>query len=316
TQAYINFYLSALTIPLISIAGVVLHHFIKPANSAISENADIKVQANYWILGGSVLFVAFTLIMGLSDIPASQEIVFLGSFSIIGFILHKLCQKLDREMRLTLLCTAAVIFAFRAVPGPGAGASWFQIDLLGFDQQFYAILSLLASVLTLFGIAIYRRYFSDLSIAYIIVALSIMQTIMTLPNLALYYGLHEWTAAMTNGVVDARFIAIMDTALESPLGQIAMIPMLAWIAQSAPAALKATFFAVMASFMNLALSASQLLTQYLNKIFVIQREIVDPVTQEIVTAANYDQLGLLLITIMVIGLLLPIGSVWALHKRM
>jgi len=43
-------------------------------------------------------------------------------------------------------------------------------------------------------------------------------------------------------------------ALESPLGQIAMIPMLAWIANSAPANLKATYFAVMASFTNLALS--------------------------------------------------------------
>ena len=42
------------------------------------------------------------------------------------------------------------------------------------------------------------------------------------------------------------------------LGQIAMIPMLAWIANSAPANLKATYFAIMASFTNLALSFSQL----------------------------------------------------------
>ena len=40
---------------------------------------------------------------------------------------------------------------------------------------------------------------------------------------------------------------LIDTALESPLGQIAMIPMLAWIARSAPPNLKATYFAVMAS---------------------------------------------------------------------
>ena len=45
----------------------------------------------------------------------------------------------------------------------------------------------------------------------------------------------------TGGVVDARFIALVNTALESPLGQIAMIPMLAWIARSAPANLKATY---------------------------------------------------------------------------
>jgi len=68
---------------------------------------------------------------------------------------------------------------------------------------------------------------------------------------------------------DARFIAVIDTALESPLGQIAMIPMLAWIANSAPANLKAKFFAVMASFTNLALSLSQLGTKYLNRIFSV-----------------------------------------------
>jgi hypothetical protein len=92
----------------------------------------------------------------------------------------------------------------------------------------------------------------------------------------MYYGLHEWTAAHTGGVVDARFIALIDTALESPLGQIAMVPMLAWIANSAPANLKATYFAVMASFTNLALSASQLGTKYLNQIFEVSREVRDP----------------------------------------
>ena len=54
-----------------------------------------------------------------------------------------------------------------------------------------------------------------------------------------------------------------------------MIPMLAWIANSAPANLKATYFAVMASFTNLALSASQLGTKYLNQIFVVTREVRD-----------------------------------------
>lgn len=65
--------------------------------------------------------------------------------------------------------------------------------------------------------------------------------------------------------MNARFIAVVDTVLESPLGQVAMIPMLAWIANSAPPHLKATFFAVMASFTNLALSVSNLGTKYLKR---------------------------------------------------
>ena len=78
--------------------------------------------------------------------------------------------------------------------------------------------------------------------------------------------------------VDARFIAIVNTALESPLGQISMIPLLAWIAKNAPAHLKATFFAIFASFTNLALSANALGTKYLNEIFVITRAVKDKVT--------------------------------------
>ena len=75
-----------------------------------------------------------------------------------------------------------------------------------------------------------------------------------------------------------------------------MIPMLAWIAKEAPKNQKDTYFAVMAAFTNLALSASQLGTKYLNKICVIER-------------GQYDQLGLLMITVALIGLALPIVTV-------
>ena len=65
------------------------------------------------------------------------------------------------------------------------------------------------------------------SIARIVVILSIAGSVLFLPSVGMYYGLHEWTASITNNIVDARFIVIVNTALESPLGQVAMIPMLA-----------------------------------------------------------------------------------------
>jgi hypothetical protein len=88
-----------------------------------------------------------------------------------------------------------------------------------------------------------------------------------------------------------------------------MIPMLAWIANSAPANLKATYFAVMASFSNLALSAGQLGTKYLNEIFVISREVRDLATGAIKVAADYSHLGDLLIVELIIGLLLPFAAI-------
>ncbi|MEM8652655.1 MAG: hypothetical protein AAGF54_19170, partial [Pseudomonadota bacterium] len=123
------------------------------------------------------------------------------------------------------------------------------------------------------------------------------------------YGLHEWTSSWSNGVIDARFIAILDTMLESPLGQIAMIPMLAWIARNAPPHLKATYFAVMASFTNLALSASSLGTKYLNRIYTVTREVTDPQTGATLVPSDYSQVGWLLITAMAIGVAVPVVTI-------
>ena len=262
-------------------------------------------QPNWWILGGSLLFAIFTVTIGLGGFPYREEIVFAGSMGIVLFLMAKLVRELEPEKRFTLVGTAIVVFMFRAIPGTGPGTTWWMIDQLKFDQQFLSILSLIGSTLTLAGMFVFRRFMAERSIAYVVGFLTVIGTILAVPIVSMYYGLHEWTARMTGGIVDARFIALIDTALESPLGQISMIPMLAWIASSAPANLKATFFAVMASFTNLALSLSQLGTKYLNEIFVVTREVRDQASGAIQTPADYSQLGPLLIAQLLLGLTLP-----------
>jgi hypothetical protein len=184
-----------------------------------------------------------------------------------------------------------------------------MIDELKFDERFISVLSLISSALTLVGMFIFRRFMADNSIAYVVGFLTVVSIVLSLPIVGLYFGLHHFTAAATGGVVDARFIVLVNTALESPLGQIAMIPMLAWIANSAPANLKATYFAIMASFTNLALSASQLGTKYLNEIYVITREVRDAASGAIKVPADYSQLGELLIVQLFIGAALPFGAI-------
>ena len=88
-----------------------------------------------------------------------------------------------------------------------------------------------------------------------------------------------------------------------------MIPLLAWIAKNAPPHLKATFFAVMASFVNLALSASSLGTKYVNQIYLVTREVVDRATGAVEVAADYGELGWLLITVALITLLAPLLAI-------
>jgi hypothetical protein len=318
--AYQNVYELALVIPLFSISGVMLAAWLR--RRAISRllaeggrsrrecEAIVDVHGapppvNWWILGGGLAFTVVSLSVGLLRVPGSEEIVFTVSMAIVVFLMWRLTRELEPEARNVLVGTAIIIFVFRATPSPGAGQTWWMIDELGFDQEFLAILNVIGSVLTLFGLFLFRRFMAERSIAYVIGFLTVIGTLLSAPIVGMYYGLHEWTAAHTGGVVDARFIALVDTALESPLGQIAMVPMLAWIANSAPDRLKATFFAVMASFTNLALSAAQLGTKYLNGIFTVTRQVKDSATGAVTTPADYDELGMLMIVVTILTFAVP-----------
>jgi hypothetical protein len=320
---YLLVYKLALVIPAVSILGVLLAGAIRRRDArrlAAKGYEAARIQSmldphtgrppvNWWILGGGLAFAVVSLSVGLGKVPGAQEIVFGASMAIIVFLMWRLLRELDPEARATLVGTALVVFVFRALPGPGAGSTWWMIDVLKFDQQFLAKLSLITSWFTLLGLFLFRRFMADRSIAYIVGFLTVVGTILALPIVGMYFGLHEWTARHTGGVVDARFIALIDTALESPLGQVAMVPMLAWIARSAPDNLKATYFAVMASFTNLALSASQLGTKYLNQIYTVTREVRDAASGAIKTPADYSQLGDLLILSTALGFALPLLAI-------
>jgi hypothetical protein len=285
---YADVYTAALIIPVLSVLGVLLHRFLKHQRESFE-----KTRPNWAVLGGSVVFAAISLAVGLGGVPYAEELIFTGSLAIILFLLWRLARELDPAARQVLVATALVLFVYRAMPATGEGTTWWMMDALGFDEGFFGQLQLVTYALTLAGMFALRRFMAEHSIATIVVVLSVAAAALSSPMIGMFYGLHEWTAARTGGWVDARTIALINTALESPLGQIAMIPMLAWIANSAPANLKATFFAVMASFSNLALAASQLGTVYLNRVFVVKR-------------GDYGELGGLMIAAAVIGLLLPL----------
>ncbi len=323
TAIYARIYLLAMVIPVISVLGVILAAVLRRRRAArlrrqglaedrIAAILDARTEdtrPNWWILGGGGVFAAFVLAIGLAGVPLDQEIIFLGSLAIVVFLMRQLILDLSPGLRGALVGTAIIIFMFRATPLPGPGVEWWQIDVLGFDQQFMSVLSFLTYGVALAGMVVLRPFLARRSIADVVFVLAIAGAVLMLPLVGLFFGLHAWTARLTGGVVDARFIAILNTALESPLVQISMIPMLAWIAKNAPAHLKATFFAVMASFTNLALSASSLLTKYLNEIFVVAREVRDRASGAVVTAANYGELGWLLIVVAALTVLMPLATI-------
>jgi len=309
TLSYTVMYELSLLIPAVSVLGVTLgdvrmrlrrrryrrHGFSDEEIRRMLVAAENPLLTPDWaVLGGSMAFVAASVGLGLSTIPTKMEVILLASLAIIGYLIHRLLQGLEASKRREIVGIALIVFVFRAMPATGAGASWWQIDALGFDEAFFGTLRQISSILAIVGMFGLRGWMSRRPIPYLVVFLSLYGTVMTLPFLGMYYGLHEWTERVFG--FGARTIAIVDTMADSPLGQVAMIPMLAWIAREAPREQKATYFAVMAAFTNLALSAASLGTAYLNQIFPVER-------------GQYQELGRLMTAATLIGLVVPVVTV-------
>lgn len=152
----------------------------------------------------------------------------------------------------------------------------------------------MSSILSLVGLLVFRKYIVEKPVSFTLAWVMVAGTLLYLPNIGLFYGLHEWLG------ISARSLAFIDTTISAPLGQLTMVPMLILTARAAPPGAEATMFAIMASLMNLALSTSQLFTRYLNEFFEISQK-------------DFSNLGALMIAVALIGLL-PLLSLPALRR--
>ena len=173
---YGSVYLTALIIPVISVSGTVLHALIqsrKRMQGQPDQNPDSKTEVNWPILGGGLAFVVFSILIGATQFEYAQEVVFAVSLSIIFYLIAQLTRELPPAQAYVLIGTATIIFVFRAVPLPGAGLTWFEIDELGFDEQFLAILAFITSLLALIGLVVLRPMMARRSIADVVVLLTL-----------------------------------------------------------------------------------------------------------------------------------------------
>lgn len=233
-------------------------------------------------------YAAFGATLQLFEVPFAQEIVLVVSVVLIAGLLQRV------GISRAVAVASIVIFLFRATPSVGQGYSYWAIDRLGFDEKFLGVLAQVSAVLSLVGLLAFRKTIVQRPVSFTMFWVVVAGTILYLPNVGLFYGLHEWLG------ISARTLAFVDTTISAPLAQLTMVPMLILIAKSAPRGAEATTFAIMASLMNLALSASQLFTQYLNDVFQI-------------TQQDYSNLGRLMITVGLIGLLplLALPLLWS-----
>lgn len=283
-------FLMGLIVPAISITGVFLRNDV-PAER----------RATDWrILGGGIGFGAVVIAMGLGGVPFAQELIFLLSMTVICGMLVLVTRELEPQTRRAIFFTTVIIFAFRATPSVGDAYFWWTLDILKFDAAFYGILRQTGAIIAIAAMWMFSKQLTEYSVTAVLFWIAVASTVLALPNIGLVYGLHEWTEA--NFGFGARSIAFVDSVAASPFAQLSMIPLLTLIAYYAPAGHRATWFALMASLMNLALVAGQLQTKILNQIFVVNR-------------GQYDELGPLLIVVVAIGFVLPIAAIALFGRR-
>ena len=288
--SYDKVFLLGLVVPVISVTGALLVRLETSEQRAI----------DWRILGGGIAFGAVVTVLGLSGIAYGQEIVFALSMAVVIWMLTRVTQQIDHETRMRIAFAAIIIFAFRTVPGIGDGYTWFAIDVLGFDEAFFGVLGQIGA-----GVAIVAAWmFSDVvtrkPVAQVLLWLTILGTILSLPSLLLVFQLYQTTEQLVG--VGARGIALFDTVATSPFAQLSMIPLLTLVAVYAPAGHRATWFALMASLMNLALVAGGMLTKYLNILFPVNR-------------GDYHNLPILVVVATVIGLVVPLTVIAILGRR-
>ena len=279
-----------LVIPAISVAGV----FLRGA-----ETAELR-PIDWRILGGGIAFGAVVVTLGLGGMPYGQEIIFVISMAVVCTMLVLVTGELDHDTRVAIFFATVIVFAFRAAPGVGDGFFWWTLDELNFDAAFYGTLRQTGAILSIAVMWVFSKQLTEYSITKVLFWIAVASTFLSFPNVGLVYGLHHWTEA-TFGF-GARSIAFVDAAAASPFVQLSMVPLLTLIAYYAPPGHRATWFALMASLMNLALVAGQLQTKYLNEIFIVGR-------------GNYAELGPLLIWAVALGFIIPVGAIALFGRR-
>jgi hypothetical protein len=283
--SYETVFLIGLAVPLISITGAILVRL---------EVSDTVRPTDWRLLGGGLAFGAVVVLLGVASVPFNQEIVFVVSMTVVILMLKRVTAEVDIETRQRILYAAIVIFAFRSAPGIGAGYQWFTIDRLGFDEAFFGVLSQIGAVIGLLAAWLLSDSITRQPVARLMLWLTILGAFLAIPNIILVNEWYHWTAETIG--MGPRQIAILDAAAQSPLIQVSMIPMLTLIAIYAPAGHRATWFALMASLMNLALVAGQLMTKYLNLIFQVNR-------------GDYTALPALTWAAVVLGLIIPLFAI-------
>lgn len=288
--SYQTVFLWGLIVPVISISGALL----------VKLEVHEQRPTDWRILGGGIAFGTCVVLLALSGIPFNQEIVFVFSLGVIIWMLSRVVHEIDAETRRRIFFAALIIFAFRATPSVGEGYRWFTIDVLGFNESFYGTLQQIGAAISIVGAWLLSDFVTRRPVPQVLLWITLIGTVLSLPTIGLAFRVDQWTERVFG--FGAHTITLIDSAASSPLDQLSMIPLLTLVAIYAPAGHRATWFALMASLMNLALVAGSLQTKYLNTLLPVGR-------------GAYENLPMLTVWAVLIGLVVPVTAILAFGRR-
>ena len=218
--SYQAVFLWGLVVPLVSISGALL----------VSLEAHEQRPTDWRILGGGIAYGAVVVALGLSALPANQEIVFVISMTVVLWMLRRVAGEIEESTRIRMVYAAIIIFTFRCTPSVGEGYRWFTIDVLGFDESFYGILQQLGATIAIVAAWMFSDVVTRKPVAQVLLWITILGFVLSLPTVGLVMRLDQVTERLFG--FGARSIAIFDAAATSPLDQLSMIPLLTLVAPS------------------------------------------------------------------------------------
>lgn len=207
------------------------------------------------------------------------------------FSLKETWIKFKSALNRDLVWAIIFVFIWRATPSSGGGLSYFLIDELQFDPEFFGRLSLISHAMGIVGVLIFRKWLLAIPLRTLFFWIIIASVILSMPTIGLVYGWYEYLH------MSPRFFAMADTLISAPLTEIAFIPLMVLTARLCPKGIEATMFAILASIMNIGLAVSDLGGAWLLTIFDVHQATAD-------LAANYSGLDNVL-WIAILSSLLP-----------
>lgn len=170
----------------------------------------------------------------------------------MGFALRETWRKIRTGLTPPVLWTALFLFVWRSTPNSGGSLTYYMIDELQFNPEFFGTLNLVGHAMGIAGVVVFRKFLISIPMKKLLFWIIVASVVLSLPSLGLVYG---WYEALG---MSPKMFALADTFLTGPLTEIGFLPLLVLTARVCPKGVEATMFALLASIMNIGLAISDL----------------------------------------------------------